>query len=84
MHEVGIVEDLIEELKTQAKTKNATKITKIKVKIGKTEHVTPESFRFWFDKLSKEGIACGAIVEFDTEGIEEGVYLESVEMETDE
>lgn len=84
MHEVGLIEELIKEVEAQAKIRNATKITKIKVKIGKTEHVTPESFRFWFNELSKESVACGAVVEFDTQEIEEGVYLESVEMEVDE
>ncbi|MBU0599510.1 hydrogenase maturation nickel metallochaperone HypA [bacterium] len=83
MHEVGIVQELIEEIKSQAKKQNAGKVTKVKVKTGKLEELTLDSFRFWFEQLSKGTVAEGAEIMLTVTN-DEGVYLEHVEMEIDE
>lgn len=83
MHEVSIIEDLIEEIEFQAKAQNAHKVTKIKVKIGKLEELNSDSFHFWFEQLSKGSIAEKATIEL-LPCDEQGIYLESLEMEIDE
>jgi hydrogenase nickel incorporation protein HypA/HybF len=83
MHEVSIIEDLIEEVKSLAKRQNAYKVTKLKIKIGKLEHISHDTFNLWFRELSKGSIAEGAKIEIVT-SYGAGVYLESMEMETDE
>lgn len=83
MHEVGIIEDLIEKIEYLAKEQNALNITKIYLKIGKEEHINFDSFNLWFRELSRGSIAERAKIELVTcDGF--GVYLESVEMETNE
>lgn len=82
MHEVGIVKELIEELKSQAEDQRANKLTKVVIGISPKEHITPESFQFWFNELSKGSIIEGARLEFQTQE-EAGVCIKSIEFETD-
>jgi len=85
MHEVGIIEDLIKEVESQANAQNAYRVTKIILKIGKSEHLDHDSVNLWFKELSKNSIAEGAVVELKTtEEMQEGIYIESIEMEIDE
>ncbi len=83
MHEVGIVQELIEEITSQAKKQNAGKVTRVKVKTGKLEELTSDSFRFWFEQLSKGTISEGAELDLISTD-NEGVYLEHIEMEVTE
>lgn len=83
MHELSIIKDLIDEVEEQAKSQKAHKVTKIKLKIGKLEELNLESFKLWFESLSKGSISEGVILEVTT-CKEPGVYLESLEMEIGE
>ena len=85
MHEVGILQGLMEEIISQAKKQNAVKVTRVKVKTGKLEELTLDSFCFWFEQLSKGTIVDGAeLVLTNTTDEEAGVYLEEMEVERDE
>lgn len=54
MHEWGITQDLIDEVKRQALAKKMTKVTKIGVSVGKLSDITGLAIKTCFQALSKE------------------------------
>lgn len=80
MHEVKLVKELVEKALSIAGEKQAQKVKKIFVKIGKNSHLAPESFSHLFREFSKSTILASAeIVISPTQ--EEGLILESLELE---
>jgi hydrogenase nickel incorporation protein HypA/HybF len=54
MHEIGLVNDIIDAIKSKLKdSKEASSIKKITIVIGELEHVTPEHFEFHFREHTK-------------------------------
>lgn len=65
MHELPIVEDLLQVVGEEAKERNLGKIKKIHLVIGELSSVIDESVQMYFDLLS-EGTACeGAELSFE-------------------
>jgi hydrogenase nickel insertion protein HypA len=54
MHEISLVQGLIQQLHTIARENNTTRILKITMGVGPLSGVVIESFQFGFDILSKE------------------------------
>ena len=60
MHEFSIVSDLLDMCEKNAKENNATKITKVEVKIGKLSGVEPHLLQTAFDTFKEKTICDGA------------------------
>ena len=54
MHEVSIALGMVDELKRIARENNATKITLVKLKIGKMSGIVTDSLKFAFDAVKLE------------------------------
>lgn len=65
MHEVSIIQNVIEIVTQKAIENNLTKINKVSLKIGELSGVMPESLNFAFDSCIK-----GTMLEDSTLGIE--------------
>ena len=57
MHEYSIVQNLLDQCEENAKANNATKVTKVVVKIGIMSGVEPDLLQSAFDTF-KEGTVC--------------------------
>lgn len=62
MHEVSIVEGLVDILKETAQQHGLTKITGVKLRIGAMRQIVPEALRFAFEIVGKGTVAEGATV----------------------
>ena len=63
MHEWHITEELLDQLRTQAKENQISKITKVQVELGEDSHITEDSLSFCFQVLSEKTIAKEAVLE---------------------
>ena len=63
MHEWHITEELVKQLGTQAKDNQISRVTRVRVELGKDGHITEDSLDFCFQLLSKDTIANGATLE---------------------
>lgn len=60
MHEMGIVQSILDILEDQARIHDARRITSVKLEFGALTAVLPAAITFAFDILSKGGLAEGA------------------------
>ena len=61
MHEISLVQAMLQQLSDLAAQNQATKIIKITMEIGQMSGVVVDSFRFGFDVLSgNDDLVCGA------------------------
>ncbi len=60
MHEFSIVENILDIVTKTASDNKLTKVTKIKLIIGKMRQIVPETMQFVFEIASKETLAKGA------------------------
>lgn len=64
MHELGIIDELINSIKDKIKDrKDFSRIKKVYLKLGKNANVTEDSLRFWFENHSKGTMCEGAMLE---------------------
>ena len=63
MHEMGIVQSMLDIIVDQAESYNVKKVVKINLEFGVLTAVMPDAIRFAFEVLSKDGIAEGAELE---------------------
>ncbi|AFM25267.1 hydrogenase maturation nickel metallochaperone HypA [Desulfomonile tiedjei] len=63
MHEMAIVQSIMEILEQQATLHNAKKIVRVSLEFGALTGVMPASIEFGFEVLSKGGIAEGAALD---------------------
>ncbi len=63
MHEMGIVQSILDVVEQQAELHNARKVVKISLEFGALTAVLPDSIRFSFEILSKGGVAEGAALD---------------------
>lgn len=69
MHELSIVNSLIDLCEKNAKNHNAKKITKVHVKIGKLSGIEPHFFQITFDTFKDKTICENAELIMDIEGL---------------
>jgi len=60
MHEMGIVQNIMEIIEEQARIHGATKVVSVKLEFGAMTAVLPTAVTFAFEVLSKGGLAEGA------------------------
>jgi hydrogenase nickel incorporation protein HypA/HybF len=63
MHEMGIVQSIIEILEQQVQIHNAKRIVKVSLEFGALTAVLPSAVTFAFDVLSKGTVAEGAMLD---------------------
>ena len=69
MHELSIVNSLIDLCEQNAKIHNAKKITKVYVKIGKLSGIEPHFFHITFDTFKQNSICENAELIMNIEGL---------------
>jgi hydrogenase nickel incorporation protein HypA/HybF len=65
MHEMSLVQSIIEIIDEYAKKENFKKVESISLSFGKASTVVPAALEFAFEVLSENTIAQGARLEFD-------------------
>lgn len=60
MHELSIIQNILDIAESEARKNNATRITKIKLKIGEMSGVLADSIHSCFDTVKRNTIACDA------------------------
>ena len=65
MHEFGITENIVNIALAKADEAQARKVTQINLVIGELSGFAPDCIQFYFDSLSKDTIAQGAILHFE-------------------
>jgi len=70
MHEISLLENVLEILKENAKAQGFTQVKKVYLEIGKLSCVEPEALNFGFDVVMKNTLAEHAELEItQTEGL---------------
>jgi hydrogenase nickel incorporation protein HypA/HybF len=70
MHELGITENILNITLAKANEGQATKVLKINLVIGELSGFVADCIQFYFDTLSKDTIAQGAALHFETVPVE--------------
>jgi hydrogenase nickel incorporation protein HypA/HybF len=89
VHERALMTDLMREIETVARAEQASRVTRVSVRLGALSHFTPEHFREHFVDASSGTLAEGAAVEAVlADDLDDpratGVVLESVEIEVED
>ena len=66
MHELGITENIVNVTLAKADEAQASKVLKINLVIGELSGFVADCIQFYFDTLSKDTIAQGAALHFET------------------
>jgi hydrogenase nickel incorporation protein HypA/HybF len=66
MHEFGITENIVNIALAKAGEAEASKVVQINLVIGEMTGFVPDCIQFYFDSLSKETIAQGAVLHFES------------------
>lgn len=66
MHELGITENIVNIALAKAGEAEATKVTQINLVVGEMSGFVPDCIQFYFDSLSKDTIAEGAVLHFES------------------
>ena len=86
MHEKALMDDLMREIESEAQRAGATRVTRIRVRLGALSHFTPGHFREHFEHAARDTVAEGAEIETElqldpTHAEAQGVVLESIDVE---
>jgi hydrogenase nickel incorporation protein HypA/HybF len=65
MHELGITENIVNIALTKAGEAQASRISKINLVIGEMSGFVADCIQFYFDSLSRDTIAQGAVIQFE-------------------
>jgi hydrogenase nickel incorporation protein HypA/HybF len=66
MHELGVSENIINIALAKAGEAQANKVIQINLIVGELSGFVPDCIQFYFDSLSKETIAQGAVLHFES------------------
>ena len=89
MHEQALMRDVMRKIEAVARSDGATRVTRVRVRLGALSHFTPDHFREHFADSSPGTIAEGAAVDVVTDDDvgdprARDVVLESIEVEASE
>lgn len=65
MHEYGITESLLNIVEEKAREAGVTRVSTIRVVVGALTGFVPDSIQFYFETMSKNTVADGAVLEFE-------------------
>lgn len=63
MHEMSLMESVLEIVEDEARRAGATSVKAVRLDIGELSHVEPEALRFCFEAVVDGTIAAGAVLE---------------------
>ncbi len=66
MHELAITQDIVRIVVEHAEREEARRVTHVHLVVGALSSVVPESVEFYFEHLSRETVAAGATLHFET------------------
>jgi hydrogenase nickel incorporation protein HypA/HybF len=66
MHELGVTENIVNIALTKATEAQANKVIKINLVVGELSGFVPDCIQFYFDSLSRDTIAQGAALRFES------------------
>lgn len=69
MHELSIMESVLNMVRDSAEQSNITKVNKLKLVIGKLSMVMPDSLQFCFQVLSQDELFREAVLEIEAKDI---------------
>jgi len=69
MHEMPVTQNLLAATLDEAKKHNATRVTRLKVRVGEMAGFNPECIAFYFPVLAKDTVAADATLEFEVEKV---------------
>jgi len=86
VHERKLMDDLMAKIESEAQAAGASRVTRVRVRLGALSHFTEEHFREHFADAARGGVAEGAEVETElradpTEPEAQGVVLEEIDVE---
>ena len=86
MHERKLMDDLMAKIESEAQAAGASRVTRVRVRLGALSHFTEEHFREHFADAARGSVAEGAEVETElradpTEPEAQGVVLEEIDVE---
>jgi hydrogenase nickel incorporation protein HypA/HybF len=86
VHEKALMDDLVRTIEARARGEGATRVTRVRVRLGALSHFTPAHFREHFARATSGTVAEGADVEAavgadPTEPGAQGVLLEELDVE---
>lgn len=65
MHEMSLMESVLEIVEEEARKAGATSVKMVKLAIGQLSHVEPDAMRFCFEAVTGGTIAAGAVLEIE-------------------
>jgi hydrogenase nickel incorporation protein HypA/HybF len=65
MHELGVTENIVNIAVAKAGEAQASKVIKINLVVGELSGFVPDCIQFYFDTLSKDTVARGAVLHFE-------------------
>jgi len=66
MHELGVTENIVNIALSKARDAQASKVIKINLVVGELSGFVPDCIQFYFDSLSKDTMAQGAVLHFES------------------
>ena len=66
MHELGVTENIVNIALAKAGEAQASKVIRINLVVGELAGFVPDCIQFYFDSLSKDTVAQGAILHFES------------------
>jgi len=66
MHELGVTENIVSIALAKAGEAQANKVVKINLVVGELSGFVPDCIQFYFDSFSKDTIAQGAVLHFES------------------
>ena len=65
MHELSIVEALLEQVEQVREAHESRRVVAVTVRVGKWRQIVPDVFTFYYDILTREGGLSGSRLEFE-------------------
>jgi hydrogenase nickel incorporation protein HypA/HybF len=65
MHELGLMQNIIDTVQDYARKNNVTKVVKVMLEVGQVSGVVPESLEFCFEICTKQTMLEGALLEIE-------------------
>jgi hydrogenase nickel incorporation protein HypA/HybF len=86
VHEKALMQDVMREIQARADAEGASRVTRVRVRLGALSHFTPAHFREHFEDAARDTLAAGAEVDAElgtdpTEPTAQGVVIESIDVE---
>jgi len=65
MHELGIMQNIVDTVQDYARKNNVSKVVKVMLEVGQVSGVVPESLEFCFEVCTKQTMLEGALLEIE-------------------